>query len=486
MDNNEEVQRTVEFSGETPHYPMDGNSNCTAWCSWYTSRVFRNGQPGWDCRFVIKATKTNPYATYGQGSVQAGVKGHEVGSLENKYIEITANQVRTYYDQTVFVKAEAGADIGMIAYANIIIPGVVSKGMEFTINVKRNLWGVYFDANGGSGAPSMIKRHWGEIVYIPDTLPTRYGYAFKGWSKTRDSSVVNYKPGDPIGDDFDVTLYAVWGQNTIRTWSITYNANGGTGAPARQTANVGQSITITSSRPTRSGYTFLGWATWSSATYAEYQPGSRLQSDYDMTLYAVWRTSSSGGGGGSSPDNYTITYHGDSGSSNVPSPQSVKKDSYARISSQIPVKSGYIFDGWSDQGFEGTVNYQPDSVQWISSNLDLYTVWTRDETAQYTVTFDLQGGSGEFNPLKGKYGESWYLPASSPYKSGYTFKGWATSPNGNPEYQPDDIYTIYGNATLYAVWEEDKRMYLGYDRIRKIYIGNRQVTAAYLGTIKIW
>ena len=98
-------------------------------------------------------TKTNPYPTYGQGKVQAGVKEHEEGTLEEKYIEIVAGETRTFYDQAVFVKAEAGADVPLNAYANILVPNVVSKGMNFTISVKRNLWGVYFDANGGS-APS--------------------------------------------------------------------------------------------------------------------------------------------------------------------------------------------------------------------------------------------------------------------------------------------------------------------------------------------
>ena len=58
---------------------------------------------------------------------------------------------------------------------------------------------------------------------------------------------IGYSPGDPIGDDADVTLYAVWSQNVTKTWSIIYNANGGYNTPEKQTANVGQSITITSS-----------------------------------------------------------------------------------------------------------------------------------------------------------------------------------------------------------------------------------------------
>lgn len=87
-----------------------------------------------------------------------------------------------------------------------------------------------------------------------------------------------------------MTFYAVWEQNVVRTWSIIYDANGGTNAPAKQTANVGQSITITRNEPTRSGYTFLGWNSWSGATEPDpaYTPGNVYKSDYNMTLYAVW------------------------------------------------------------------------------------------------------------------------------------------------------------------------------------------------------
>lgn len=166
MKNNKELQRSADFSGETPRYPMDGNSNCTAWCRWETYRVYRDGQPGWDCRFIINATKTNSYPTYGQGSLQAGVKGHEEGTLEEKYIEIVAGETRTFYDQAVFVRAEAGADVNMIAYANILVPNVVSKGMEFTISVKRNLWYVTYNANGGTGAPSTQKKHFNNTLYL--------------------------------------------------------------------------------------------------------------------------------------------------------------------------------------------------------------------------------------------------------------------------------------------------------------------------------
>lgn len=278
-----------DFSGWTGYQTMDGNTNCRAWADWQTTRVFRNGQAGWDVRIILKANKTTSSPTYGTGNTQVGA--HQTNSsVDTKYMTIVQSET-TFRDETLFVPAEAGADIPLAAYANIHIPNVVSKGIKFTVTAKRNLWGVYFDANGGSGAPSMMKRHWGEVVYIPYTKPTRPGYTFKGWTKSKGSSTLHYSPGDPIGDDFDVTLYAIWGQNVTRTWSITYNANGGYNAPAKQTANVGQSITITYSKPTRSGYTFLGWSTWSGATEPEamFTPGYSYKSDYDLTLYAVWK-----------------------------------------------------------------------------------------------------------------------------------------------------------------------------------------------------
>lgn len=447
MKNNEELQRSADFSGETPRYPMDGNSNCTAWCRWETYRVYRNGQPGWDCRFIINATKTNPYPTYGQGKVQAGTHGHEEGTLEEKYIEIVANQVRTFYDQAVFVKAEAGADITLSAYANIIIPNVVGKGMKFTISVKRNLWGVYFDANGGSGAPSMQKKYFNNTLYLTTQKPTRSGYTFKGWATSSTSSYAQYQPGDAFTIDADTTLYAVWGQNVTRTWSITYNANGGINAPAKQTANVGQSITITYSKPTRSGYTFLGWSTWSGATEPEsaYTPGYSYMSEYDTTLYAVWRQNQT--------TQYSLSFNLQGGTGAV----NTLYGGYGervQIPYTTPTKSGYTFKGWATYS-GGSVSYQPGEYYTLYGDSTLYAVWqSTGGTTRYYLNFNLQGGSGTFNTLYGVYGERLLISSSSPTKNGYAFQGWSTSSTGSPQYQPGDYYTIYRNTILYAIWSE--------------------------------
>jgi len=73
------------------------------------------------------------------------------------------------------------------------------------------------------------------------------------------------------------------------TFTITYNANGGTGAPSSQTKESGKALTLSSTNPTRQGYTFLGWATSAGASNAQYNAGSSFTTDANTTLYAVWR-----------------------------------------------------------------------------------------------------------------------------------------------------------------------------------------------------
>lgn len=76
--------------------------------------------------------------------------------------------------------------------------------------------------------------------------------------------------------------------NTPSTYTLAYNANGGANAPASQIKTNGEALTLSSTVPTRDGYTFLGWAESASAMSAQYQPGASFTKDDDTTLYAVW------------------------------------------------------------------------------------------------------------------------------------------------------------------------------------------------------
>lgn len=70
--------------------------------------------------------------------------------------------------------------------------------------------------------------------------------------------------------------------------TVSYNANGGSGAPGSQTKWWGEFLTLSNTRPTRANHTFLGWATSANGAVA-YQPGGRFGSDANTTLYAKWK-----------------------------------------------------------------------------------------------------------------------------------------------------------------------------------------------------
>lgn len=74
----------------------------------------------------------------------------------------------------------------------------------------------------------------------------------------------------------------------LASHKVTYNANGGTGAPGNQTKWYGEVLTLSTVRPSRTNYIFQGWSTSANGAVA-YQPGGRYGSDANLTLYAVWK-----------------------------------------------------------------------------------------------------------------------------------------------------------------------------------------------------
>ncbi len=86
---------------------------------------------------------------------------------------------------------------------------------------------------------------------------------------------------------FDLNKTRILYRYSDEIFSITYNPNGGTGAPSAQTKIYGSDITLSSTVPTRTGYTFKGWATGESGS-VEYAPGATYSDNKALTLFAVW------------------------------------------------------------------------------------------------------------------------------------------------------------------------------------------------------
>lgn len=146
---------------------------------------------------------------------------------------------------------------------------------------------VKYNANGGSGAPSSQTKTHGTALTLSSTKPTRTGYSFQGWATSSTGSVA-YAAGGSYTSNASVTLYAVWKANT---YTVSYNANGGSGAPSSQTKTYGVDLTLSSTKPTRANYTFKGWGTSASATTVSYTPGAKYTANSKITLYAIWELS---------------------------------------------------------------------------------------------------------------------------------------------------------------------------------------------------
>lgn len=192
------------------------------------------------------------------------------------------------------------------------------------------IWGVKisFDANTKTTNAS---------VTVPGDLVARYGTEFSlddsafltdsdflGWSVSKDAKDAKYtKTNNKIPADSTkapLILYAVW-----NGFTVTYHANTGnestdsavTGIPSDSTKYVGENLTATvmgngklatnnanygtmkDGVPTRTGFTFAGWATTQNATKAEYQPGDTIGPlTKDIDLYAVWTSGTAATTGG--------------------------------------------------------------------------------------------------------------------------------------------------------------------------------------------
>ena len=158
--------------------------------------------------------------------------------------------------------------------------------VKFNVNVPA--WTSYkitYSGNGGAGVPAAQTKWKGQSLLLSGTKPTKTGYTFLGWGTSYNATTATYQPQGNYTADGDATLYAVWKANT---YTVTYNANGGTGAPAAQTKTYGTALTLSSTKPTRSKYTFLGWGTSAAAKTATYSAGGSYTTNASVTLYAVW------------------------------------------------------------------------------------------------------------------------------------------------------------------------------------------------------
>lgn len=214
-------------------------------------------------------------------SKSTGAGSHANGAtMATVPVNKTVSFARGHASQTV--KFSASATIGQ-AITIFDDDPEVALAASFSVTIPaRPSYAVSYNANGGTGAPAAQTKWYGEALALSSTAPTRSGYRFLGWA-TSASGGVSYAKGASYTDNAALALYAVW----EAVYTISYNANGGSGAPGSQTKYAGSCITLSSAKPTRTAYKFLGWATSPSGEVA-HQPGASYTANGSATLYAVW------------------------------------------------------------------------------------------------------------------------------------------------------------------------------------------------------
>lgn len=229
--------------------------------------------------FNIGAGVTSATTNVGSASIY-----HTVDSGEWS----TSNQTKILDKSYSYTKRTSSQICNIYAKFNgvdIITGGTMKANTSVEIPALKS-YTISYKANGGSGAPSSQTKYYGQTLTLSTTIPTRTGYTFKGWSTSSDATSATYSAGSSYTANAEATLYAVW---AIKTYTVSYDANGGYGAPDSQVKTHGVDLALSSTKPTRTDYTFEGWSTSSTATSATYSAGEYYTANAAAKLYAVWK-----------------------------------------------------------------------------------------------------------------------------------------------------------------------------------------------------
>lgn len=215
---------------------------------------------------------------------------------------------------------------------------------------------VHLNTQGGGISTTDITVTCGS-TYGTIPTPSKPGYTFDGWY-TALSGGTKVTSSTIVTNTSNHTLYARW---TAKTYTITYDANGGSGAPAAQSKTHDVALTLSDTVPTREGCGFGGWATSAKKDIAEYWPHSSYTGNSNQTLYAIWR--------------YYIYYNPNGGIGMENNGGTVGYSS--TISSLIPTREGYKFLGWSTTS-TGEVEYTYGDTYSGDKDVTLYAVWEKN------------------------------------------------------------------------------------------------------------
>lgn len=375
-------------------------------------------------------------------------------------------------------------------------PYKISSGTSTNLDDPIPNYTIMYNANNGSGAPSSQTKVQNVDVTLSTTVPTRSGYQFAGWNTSANGSGTSYAAGAVYSENSNVTLYAQWKQ----VFTITYNANSGSGAPSDQSKVQGDTITLSTNKPTKTGNTFTGWNTSSGGSGTSYAAGATYSADSSITLYAQWK-----------PNVVTIKFNINGGTLKSSSPYAVDSNGNVTrdgkplhtmnyndtiISTGLPNYNNSSWLNIAKTGYTAVSNaewkclsgncikstYGQDNATYKASDfcnlnsgdctITLGVNWT---PAKIKITLNANGGTVGTSAIWYYYGINTFYSNEActtkitsitvPTRYGYTFNhyyGDGSSGGNNGERYiysggtfADDLVTdIYQSTTFYANWSE--------------------------------
>ena len=237
----------------------------------------------------------------------------------------------------------------------------------------------------------------------------------------------------------DVTLKANYSTLETIVYTVQYDANDGINAPDSQAKEYGVDLVLSSTQPTREGYTFVEWNTEEDGSGTSYDPGDTYTANASVVLYAQWDINS-----------YTLTVE------NMYARIIEDKEYGEEITLTATSNVSHTFSRWvvTSGSLTLTESQQTNPVVTFAMPASNLTI-TASYAEMYTIVYDANGGRGEPGPGTKLQGVDFTLSNIAPTRVGYVFDGWNTVRDGTGVmYQPGDTYVDNANVTLYAQWTD--------------------------------
>ena len=233
-------------------------------------------------------------------------------------------------------------------------------------------------------------------------------------------------------------MLAISGCKKKETYTVTFNANGGTGTMSAQTFTEGEAQALTRNAFTYDGYTFIGWNTVQGGSGASYTDGQTITATADLTLYAQWKSNTA-----------IVTFNANGGTGEM-APQTFTVGTAQALSTNTFTRENYNYKNWNTAADGSGTTYENSQEITVSEGMTLYAQW---EIITYTVTFESNGGTGDMPAQTFNAGESQSIATNVFTRDNYWFVGWNTTADGTgTSYNDRQSITVTEDITLYAKW----------------------------------